>query len=45
PVFPLWINRNILVRDRRLSGFVITPDENYTSVKEMVILGEKGEGK
>ena len=35
PVFPLWINRNILVRDRRFSGFVITPDEDYTSVKAM----------
>jgi peptide/nickel transport system substrate-binding protein len=41
PVFPLWINRNILVRDRRLSGFVITPDEDYTSVKEMTL--RKGE--
>lgn len=45
PVFPLWINRNILVRDRRLKGFVITPDEDYTSVKDMVILEKKGEWK
>ena len=35
PVFPLWINRNILVRDRRFEGFVITPDEDYASVREM----------
>jgi peptide/nickel transport system substrate-binding protein len=41
PVFPLWINRNILVRDRRLVGFVITPDEDYASVKEMTL--RKGE--
>ncbi len=38
PVFPLWINRNILVRDRRFSGFVITPDEDYASVKEMSLV-------
>ncbi len=42
PVFPLWITRNILVRDRRLEGFEITPGEDYTSVKEMVIRREKG---
>jgi peptide/nickel transport system substrate-binding protein len=41
PVFPLWINRNILVRDRRLSGFVITPDEDYTSVKMMFLSPKK----
>jgi len=45
PVFPLWINRNVLVRDRRLLGFVVTPDEDYTSVKDMVILGDRGKGK
>lgn len=45
PVFPLWINRNILVRDRRIAGFVITPDENYSSVKEMTISGGKGARK
>ncbi|MGA7104894.1 MAG: hypothetical protein WBX49_06065, partial [Candidatus Deferrimicrobiaceae bacterium] len=42
PVFPLWIHRNILVRDRRFSGFVITPDEDYTSVKEMILSPKKG---
>lgn len=35
PVFSLWIHRNILVRDRRFAGFVITPDEDYGSVGEM----------
>jgi len=37
PVFPLWVNRNVLVRDRRLSGFVLTPDESYVSVASMRI--------
>ncbi len=37
PVFPLWINRNILVRDRRLTGFTITPDEDYSFVRFMKI--------
>jgi peptide/nickel transport system substrate-binding protein len=37
PVLPLWVNRNILLRDRRLAGFTVTPDEDYTSVKEMRI--------
>ncbi len=37
PVFPLWVNRNILVRDRRITGFTITQDEDYTSVREMRI--------
>ncbi|KRT72783.1 MAG: glutathione-binding protein gsiB [Deltaproteobacteria bacterium CSP1-8] len=45
PVFPLWINRNILVRDRRLTGFVITPDEDYASVKEMTFRKGKEAGK
>ena len=45
PVFPLWIHRNILVRDRRIGGFFITPDENYASVQEMTISGGKGAGK
>ena len=35
PVLPLWANRNVLVRDRRLSGFVITPDESYFSVASL----------
>jgi len=35
PVFPLWVSRNVLVRDRRLSGFVITPDESYAFVASM----------
>jgi len=37
PVFPLWAARNILVRDRRLKGFVLTPDESYVSVRAMRI--------
>jgi peptide/nickel transport system substrate-binding protein len=40
PVLPLWVNRNMLVRDRRLEGFTITPDEDYTSVKDMRIEGK-----
>lgn len=32
PVVPLWIHRNVLVRDRRFRGFVLTPDEDYSSV-------------
>jgi peptide/nickel transport system substrate-binding protein len=39
PVLPLWVNRNILLRDRRLTGFTLTPDEDYTSVKNMRIAG------
>lgn len=37
PVFPLWINRNILVRDRRLKGFAVTPDEDYSGVRFMTV--------
>jgi peptide/nickel transport system substrate-binding protein len=37
PVFPLWINRNILVRDRRVSGFAITPDEDYSQLRNVSI--------
>jgi peptide/nickel transport system substrate-binding protein len=37
PVFPLWAGRNVLVRDRRLTGFEITPDESYASVASMRI--------
>jgi peptide/nickel transport system substrate-binding protein len=37
PVVPLWVHRNLLLRDRRLAGFTLTPDEDYTSVKEMRI--------
>lgn len=44
PVFPLWTNRNVLLRDRRLRGFVITPGEDYFSVREMTILGGKRNG-
>ncbi len=35
PVFPLWAGRNLLVRDRRLIGFSLAPDENYASVRAM----------
>ncbi|MFA6148355.1 MAG: ABC transporter substrate-binding protein [bacterium] len=38
PVFPLWAARNLLVRDRRLSGFRITPDESYAPVRAMRIV-------
>ena len=38
PVFPLWAGRNILARDRRLSGFAIAPDESYASVAKMRIV-------
>lgn len=42
PVLPLWVNRNILVRDRRLAGFTLTPDEDYTSIKDMRIERKAG---
>ncbi|MBI5419908.1 MAG: ABC transporter substrate-binding protein, partial [Deltaproteobacteria bacterium] len=42
PVFPLWTGRNILLRDRRLAGFVLTPDEDYASVKGMRIEYPRG---
>ncbi len=45
PVFPLWISRNILVRDRRLEGFEITPGEDYTSVKKMTVRRKKRAGE
>jgi peptide/nickel transport system substrate-binding protein len=38
PVFPMWAGRNILARDRRLAGFGIAPDENYSSVASMRIV-------
>jgi peptide/nickel transport system substrate-binding protein len=37
PVFPLWAGRNVLVRDRRLERFAISPDESYVSVASMRI--------
>ncbi len=37
PVLPLWAGRNLLVRDRRLLGFVLTPDESYAAVRAMRI--------
>ncbi len=40
PVFPLWVQRNILVRDARIRGFTITPDEDYASVASVRIEGE-----
>src|SRR5512139_147715 len=42
PVFPLWAGRNVLVRDRRLADFAITPDESYSSVAAMRILPAAG---
>jgi hypothetical protein len=38
PVFPLWAGRNLLVRDRRLAGFTLTPDESYAPVHAMRII-------
>ena len=38
PVFPLWAGRNVLVRDGRLEGFTIAPDESYASVASMRIV-------
>jgi peptide/nickel transport system substrate-binding protein len=37
PVFPLWAGRNLLVRDRRLQRFILTPDESYLPVRGMRI--------
>ncbi len=37
PVFPLWAGRNLLVRDRRLQGFALTPDESYHTVRAIRI--------
>ena len=37
PVFPLWAGRNLLVRDRRLRGFELTPDESYHAVRDLRI--------
>jgi len=37
PVFPLWAGRNILVRDRRIRGFVLSPDESYHTVRDLRI--------
>jgi peptide/nickel transport system substrate-binding protein len=37
PVFPMWAGRNLLVRDRRLTGFRLTPDESYAPVRAMRI--------
>ncbi|HEX9849411.1 ABC transporter substrate-binding protein [Candidatus Deferrimicrobium sp.] len=38
PVFPMWAGRNLLVRDRRLTGFRLTPDESYAPVRAMRIV-------
>ena len=37
PIVPLWAGRNLLVRDRRVTGFVLAPDESYASVAAMRI--------
>lgn len=39
PVLPLWISRNVLVRDRRIGGFPLTPDEDYSQVRSLRIAG------
>ena len=41
PVFPLWAGRNLLVRDRRLAGFLLTPDESYAPVRAMRIVPDR----
>jgi ABC-type oligopeptide transport system substrate-binding subunit len=41
PVFPLWAGRNLLVRDRRLTGFPLTPDESYAHVRAMRIVPDR----
>jgi hypothetical protein len=41
PVFPLWAGRNLLVRDRRLTGFLLTPDESYAPVRAMRIVPDR----
>jgi peptide/nickel transport system substrate-binding protein len=38
PVFPLWAGRNLLVRDHRITGFQLTPDESYAPVRAMRIV-------
>jgi peptide/nickel transport system substrate-binding protein len=38
PVLPLWAGRNVLVRDRRLGGFPLSPDESYAAVRAMRIV-------
>jgi hypothetical protein len=40
-VFPLWAGRNLLVRDRRLTGFPLTPDESYAHVRAMRIVPDR----
>ncbi|MGE5247800.1 MAG: ABC transporter substrate-binding protein [Verrucomicrobiota bacterium] len=42
PVLPLWAGRNVLVRDRRLAGFVLRPDESYEPVRAMRIVPGAG---
>lgn len=34
PVLGLWFNKNILVRDRRVKGFTLLPDESFRPLKE-----------
>jgi peptide/nickel transport system substrate-binding protein len=42
PVVPLWAGRNVLLRDRRIAGFRLTADEDYTSIKDARIEREAG---
>jgi len=37
PVLPLWAGRNLLVRDRRIQGFTLTPDESYAGARDVRI--------
>ena len=32
PIIGLWFNRNILVRDRRIKGFTLSPDESFKTL-------------
>jgi peptide/nickel transport system substrate-binding protein len=34
PVLGLWFNKNILVRDKRVQGFVLRPDESFRPLKD-----------
>lgn len=39
PIVGLWFNKNILVRDRRIRGFTLLPDESFRPIKEVWIEG------
>lgn len=37
PILGLWFNKNVLVRDKRVRGFVLQPDESFRPVKDVRI--------